>query len=117
MNDLAALIGPNRKLDGGLIYYGHSTGGGLYVGEEPIPGTNLYATDLNRLSSESFEPGATIDLCGCFAGSGGGRSLTQAMANYFGVTTRGYTGPVSFTGTPGQRMSGPNARPAATGPL
>lgn len=104
-------------IDGGVAYYGHGSQGTLYVGEGSAPETNVDSTNVNQLSGSNLGPNATVELVSCYSGTGGESSIAQQVANQVGAPTTGMTGGLSFTGTPGQPITGANALPPETGPI
>lgn len=91
VQDVATQLTTNGPITGGVIYFGHGAGrpyadgtwgSVLAPGEQAGPNTNVSADNVNLLSNQQLDPGATITLKSCYAGFGSGRySIAQLIAN------------------------------------
>lgn len=117
VGEMNAALSSAGLLDGGFLYYGHGWDGVLYPGEDPLPGTNVDASNLGSLTGGKFGSNATGTLYSCNSGSGNSNSIAQQFADQLGIPVDGFTKPLGFTGTPGKYLHGANAKPPASGPL
>jgi len=116
--DISTAMLNSPQIDGGLIYYGHGSGGGIGIapGEQSGIETNLQPMNIDELPTDVLLPGATVELHGCNTAVGGEDSIAQTVANHLGATTNGYTAGMEFTNVPGQLLPA-GSRPPETGPL
>jgi len=89
----------NGMLDG-VEYVGHASNIKLYVGEQPMPGTNVDHSNIPDLSNANLNKNAYIKLNGCNASATGSLGIAQWLANRLGRTVLAYNGPTHFSGSP-----------------
>jgi RHS repeat-associated protein len=120
VSDMRAALNTSKPLDG-AIFFGHATNNALNVGEQSGAGTNLSAGPLGKNISDlgrgNFNAGATFEIFGCNAGTGGVFSIAQEIANQLGVPVEGYGDYMSFSTVAGTPNIGPGASVPDTGNL
>lgn len=121
VQDFAAQLTGNGLITGGVIYFGHgmgvdygdgTQGSALAPGEQAGPDTNVTANNVNKLSNQQLDTGATITLHACFAGFGSGRySIAQLIANQLQRRVYAPTAGTFFSVDPNSTASGATAPP------
>lgn len=101
----------------GVEYVGHASWVALFVGELPLPGTNLTSREVSSLFTGNLAPDAYIKINACNAGFAGSISIAGDLANHFKRPVFAFDGPTIFYGNPNPVHGAGASRPPDRGPL